>query len=340
MSTNFEDASSMNRWLLVLGVIIGMSAIGWLAYSNTSSSSQNEQPQIAIGMVTFPGYAPLYLAKEKGFFEGVDVELKRIESIGDIRAAMSSGDINVFAATYDIYQSTKDVAPTGIGFLGMDESHGGDGIAVSDEIASISDLRGKSVAAEPGFPPYLILQYLLSKEGMTLNDVNFQDVPTTDAGSAFAAGKLDAAGIYEPALSASVSARKGATVLASSKDTPGLIQDLLFADERLAQENPEVLELVAAGWFRALEYIATNEDDAYAIMADAFAVTPAEMKDFQSGITWLDKQDNLALFDRTTARNAYTTFAEVCNILKSNGDTTLCVNPDDKLTDGIISALK
>ncbi|MDP3957460.1 MAG: ABC transporter substrate-binding protein, partial [bacterium] len=246
----------MKNVIIIVAVII---VIGLIAYSGLNKQNKSPQaakslPKVTIAMVTFPGYAPLYVAKEKGFFEGVDVELKRIESIGDIRAAMRSGDVNMYAATYDIYQSIKDVAPTGVGFLVVDESHGADGVATASNITSIKDLKGKKVAAEPGFPPYLVLQYLLDKEGMTLLDLDFQDMPTTDAGSAFAAGQLAAAGIWEPSLSASVKVRSGSKVFASSADIPGLVQDLLFADEKLAKENPEVLEKVAAGYFKALEY--------------------------------------------------------------------------------------
>lgn len=164
-------------------ILVAAAAVG-LGIARKNDTKENPLPKVTIGMVTFPGYAPLYLAEEKGFFEGVDVELRRIESISDTRAAMRSGGINMYAATYDIYQSTKEVAPIGVGFLTIDESHGGDGIAVASGINSIAELRGKKVGAEAGFPPYFILQYLLDEEGMTLQDVDFQDLPTTDAGNA------------------------------------------------------------------------------------------------------------------------------------------------------------
>lgn len=327
----------MNKIVIAVVIVV----VGIIAYSGFFKQDNPPQavkplPKVTIAMVTFPGYAPLYVAKEKGFFDGVDVELKRIESIGDIRAAMRSGDVNVYAATYDIYQSIKDVAPTGIGFLVVDESHGADGVATASNITSIKDLKGKKVAAEPGFPPYLVLQYLLHKEGMTLKDLDFQDMPTTDAGSAFAAGKLDAAGIYEPALSASVAARKGAKVFASSADIPGLVQDLLFSDEKLAKENPEALEKVAAGYFKALDYINANHDDAYQIMAKAFGVSVQDMEDFKTGVSWISLDENKKLFDKANSVNVYATYDLVCNILKENGDTNICLKADDKLTGEII----
>ena len=328
----------MNKNLLI-GIVIAVLVVGIGGYvymSSKSAPQTAELPNVKIAMVTFPGYAPLYVAKEKGFFEGVNVDLVRIESIGDIRAAMRSGDINMYAATYDIYQSTKDVAPAGVGFLVVDESHGADGVAAAGDINSARDLRGKKVGAEPGFPPYLVLQYLLDKEGMTLKDLDFQDLPTTDAGNAFAAGQLVAAGIYEPALSASIKARAGAKVLASSADIPGLVQDLIFADEKLAKDYPQALEKIAAGYFKALDYINTNPDDAYQIMATAFNVSVAEMKDFKTGVSWITKDENKKLFNKSSEMNVYKTYDLVCGILKKNGDTNICLKATDKLTDDII----
>lgn len=324
----------MGKRTLIVAVIIAVLGIG--AYYLDRTKPEADMQKVTIAMVTFPGYAPLYVAKEKGFFDGIDVELTRIELIGDIRAAMRSGDVDMFAATYDIFQSTKDVAPNGVGFLVVDESHGADGIATAAGINSVKDLRGKKVGAEPGFPPYLVLQYLLDKEGMTLKDLDFQDMPTTDAGNAFAAGQLVAAGIYEPALSASVKARPESKVFASSADIPGLVQDLIFADEKLAKERPQILEKVAAGYFKALDYINTNRDDAYRIMAEAFNVSVQEMEDFKTGVSWIGKEENRKLFDKRNEVNVYKTYDLVCGILKKNGDTDMCLKGDDKLTDEII----
>lgn len=331
----------MNKNIL-LGIVVAIIvlAIGGYVINNKPTQTNATPQKVTIAMVTFPGYAPLYVAKEKGFFEGVDVELTRIESIGDIRAAMRSGAVNMYAATYDIYQSVKDVAPSGVGFLAVDESHGADGVATAANVSSIKDLRGKKVGAEPGFPPYLVLQYLLAKEGMTLKDLDFQDMPTADAGSAFAAGKLAAAGIWEPMLSASVKARPGSKVFASSADIQGLVQDLLFANEKLAKEHPEALEKIAAGYFKALDYINSNPDDAYQIMAKAFGVSVAEMKDFKSGVSWIDKAENIKLFDKSSETNAYKTYDLVCSILKTNGDTNICLKSGDKLISEIVNRFK
>ena len=127
-------------------------------FLSPKTKPSNVRPTVSIGMVTFPGYAPLYLAKEKNLFPDINVNLVRIESIGDLRAAMNSGQIDMYAATYDIFQAADKDAP-GVGFMSVDESHGADGIVASSGINSLRDLKGKTVGSEPGFPAYFILQY-------------------------------------------------------------------------------------------------------------------------------------------------------------------------------------
>lgn len=300
----------------------------------------NSENVITIGMVTFPGYAPLYLAKEKGLFGDVDVNLVRIESIGDLRAAMKSGKIDIYIATPDIYQATDSTEPPGIGFLALDESHGADGIAVSQSISTVNDLKGKIIGAEPGFPPYFILQYVLNKEGLSLADVNFKDLTSQDAGNAFVAKALDAVGTYEPYLTKSIELRKGSKMLISSKDTEGLIVDYAFASESLIKNNPAVLEEIAKGWFLAVDYWQKKPDESNLIMAKAFGVSKDEMADFKTGVTWLTLEDNVSLFDPQKKPNGLTNFDLVGEILVSNESNGYRVFAKDKLTTEIISRIQ
>ncbi|MCF7865445.1 MAG: ABC transporter substrate-binding protein [Candidatus Pacebacteria bacterium] len=327
--------------ILILGSIIYSSSNSHKNPTGNKDESTKKQ-EVTIAMVTFPGYGPLFLAKDKGFFTDVDVNLETIESLGDIRAAVNSGNADAYIATYDMYQSIKGQKPSGIGFLVVDESHGGDGIVVSKNINSIKDFKGKKVGAEPGFPPYLILQYMLNKEGMTLKDIDFKDLPTTDAGIAFVANKLDAAAIFEPSLSASSKARSDSKILVTSSDPEikGLVQDILFANETFIKEHPEALTKVVEGYFKALEYIKTNPEDAYTIMAKHFNVSPAEMKDFTSGISWISKEENTSIFNKNSNVNVYKTFTLVGDLLEKNEETDVRVNSYEKLTDSILKNTK
>lgn len=324
----------------ILGIIVAVVVVTLVFYFVILKFEQTKNPTVRIGMVTFPGYAPFYLAKEKGFFGYLDVELVRIESIGDLRAAMYSNKIDMYLATPDIFQAIENHEPPGIGFLAIDESFGADGIITDESINSMADLKGLKVGAEPGFPPYFILQYMLDKENMTLEDIKFKDITSQDAGNAFVARKLDAAGTYEPYLSKSVELRPGSKVLVSSADLKGLIIDLVFASKTIIDKNPEILNKVADGWFKAVDYYEANKDESMEIMSNAFGVSKDEMVSIKTRLSWLNKGENIQLFDREQDSNLFGTFELVGDILKKNNINNFKVYSKDKLTTIIIDIYK
>lgn len=323
-----------------LSILIIISVLFTSFTSCYSGSSTTEKQKVTIGMITFPGYAPLYLAKEKGFFGDLDVELVRIEAIGDLRAALSSGKIDIYASTYDIFQANQGSDVPGIGFMLIDESHGADGIVAAEGINSIRDLKGKKLAGEPGVPPYFLLQYLLNKENLLMSDISVKDIATQDAGAAFTSGSVDAAALYEPFLTNAVNARKGSKVVISSAQEPNILADLLFASDKLAKDNPDVLKKVAEGWFKALDYAKSNQDDAYTIMGKAFNVSKQEMIDFKSAITWYSREDNVSMFDRNKPMNVYQIFKLVGDVLEKNGSAKMRFRPEDKITDKVVNQFK
>lgn len=130
----------------------------------TPSSPPKAEP-FDIGMVTFAGYAPLYLAKEKGFFGDLDVQLHRIEEVASIRAGMAKGELEAYLATPDIALESN-TKPPGKAVWAIDESAGGDGVVVAAGIKDLKGLKGKKVAAEPGLPPHFVLSYLLHQNGV------------------------------------------------------------------------------------------------------------------------------------------------------------------------------
>jgi NitT/TauT family transport system substrate-binding protein len=241
---------------------------------------------IKLGMSTWLGYAPLYLAKEKGFYQkrGVDVEIVIIQSPVDRRAAFAADRIQGFATTVDTLVMTA-AAETPIPVkqvLVLDASHGGDGIVAKKEIKTIQDLKGKTVAGQMGGgASYFWLNYVLMQHGMKLSDLKMVDMRAGDAGAAFVAGKVDAAVTWEPWLSRAKNTPHG-HVLYSSDKTPGIIVDSLgFKPEFLAKNGSAVKKIISA-WNEAIEFASQNPSEADAIMgkfanltADIFAIEKA-----------------------------------------------------------------
>jgi NitT/TauT family transport system substrate-binding protein len=313
MRRKFISLPLVCRAIITALLIVSVTSCGGEKRTNGVSDESFD-----IGMVTFPGYAPLYLAVEKGFFGELDVRLHRIEEIGTLRASVERGALDAYLATLDIALDT-DQEPPGVAVWAIDESAGGDGVILTEDIESISDLVGKSIAAEPGLPPYFVLLYLLNQEGLGIQDVDFKDMTTQNAATAFVSGSVDGAGLYEPYLTAAAQQRENSRVVVSSADVPGLIVDLIFADEKVIRERPNDVTTLINGWERALTFIQESPDEANRIMAEAFSLSVDEFVDIASSVRWLSSEENQQLLGRDGQPGLlFEKFKIVLDVLKRN----------------------
>jgi len=255
---------------------------------------------IKLGMSTWLGYAPLYLAKEKGFFQkrGIEVEVVVIESPADRRAAFAADKIQGMATTVDTHVMTAAAEnPIPVKqVLALDDSHGGDGIVAKKEIKTIKDLKGKTVAAQLGAgASYFWLNYVLNQNGLKLSDLKAVDMKAGDAGAAFVAGKVDAAVTWEPWLSKAKETPFGSVLLASDK-TPGIIVDsLAFKPAFLKTRGADVKKIVAA-WNEAVKFAAENPKEADAIMAKFTGQKPEEFTKEKGGVRFYGDKENKEYF--------------------------------------------
>jgi NitT/TauT family transport system substrate-binding protein len=273
---------------------------GLIVFVFLSAGSVFGAEPIKIGMSTWLGYAPLYLAKEKGFFQkqGVEVEIVVIESPADRRAAFAANKIQGFATTVDTHVMTA-AAENPIPLkqiLALDDSHGGDGIVAKKEIKTIKDLKGKTVAAQLGAgASYFWLNYVLSQNGMKLADLKAVDMKAGDAGAAFVAGKIDAAVTWEPWLSRAKDTPFGQILLSSDK-TPGIIVDsLAFKPDFLKSRGADVKKIVA-GWYEAVKFAAQSPAEADAVMAKFTGQKAEEFTKEKTGVRFYGEKENRDYF--------------------------------------------
>jgi len=88
-------------------------------------------------------------------------------------------------------------------------------------------------------------------------------------------------------------------VLFSSRDTPGLIPDLLVFREEVAGSRPEDVQKVVDAWFDAVDWYLeseANEQEGIEIMARKAEQTPEEFRAAIDGIKLFTLEDNLKAF--------------------------------------------
>ena len=287
----------------VAAMIVGCMSVCMLwgcggAAGGSSSEEGVYNGTVNIAFTTWIGYAPFFVAKDKGFFKDhkVDVNLQVIESDGDKKAAMAAKQVQGASETIDTHIMGIDAGLDQVQVLALDTSNGGDGVVVKNEINSLSDLKGKKVALDTtGGASLFYFNYLLDKEGLSMDDLNIQNMSAGDAGSAFVGGKVDAAVTWEPWLTNAKNTDFGKVLISSDKD-PGIIVDTLTFDRDFVKEYPESVQRVVDAWFDAVEYIKTNPDDAYKIMANSQGMTLDDFKGIVPTVTYYDKEANQSYF--------------------------------------------
>ncbi|MBC8094303.1 MAG: ABC transporter substrate-binding protein, partial [Akkermansiaceae bacterium] len=164
-------------------------------------------------------------------------------------------------------------------------------------IKSIKDLKGKTVATELGTVEHFALLQALAKHGMTEKDIQFKNLAVPDAAAAFIAGKVDAAGVWQPWINQIQKEGKG-TAIFTSKEIPGLIPDLLVFQEKVATERAAEVQKIVATWFDVLAFIKSNEKEAIEIMAKVVEQKPEDYLAFMPGTKFFDVDANLHAFEK------------------------------------------
>src|SRR5246500_5700243 len=199
--------------------------------------------KVGIGISGWTGFAPLTLAKEAGIFKknGLDVTIKKIPQ-KDRHLAIASGDIQCAATTVETWISWNANGVATKQIFQLDKSYGADGMAVRNDIASIKDLKGKTVAASaPGTAPYFTLAWMLRKNGLSVKDVTVVNLEPGPAAQAFIAGQNDAAMTYEPYLSSVREKPDAGKIIATTLDYP-MIMDTFGCTPKFINEQPRLVQ--------------------------------------------------------------------------------------------------
>jgi NitT/TauT family transport system substrate-binding protein len=253
--------------------------------------------KVAIGISGWTGFAPLVLAKEAGVYSknGLDVSIKKIPQASR-HLAIASGDIQCAATTVEtwIVWNANGVGTTQL--FQMDKSYGADGMVVRNTIASIKDVKGKTVAASaPGTAPYFTLAWFLKKNGLTVKDVTVVNMEPAAAAQAFIAGQNDAAMTYEPYLSAVREKPEAGKIIATTLDYP-MVMDTFGCTPKFISENEAAVKALTKSYFDALELIKTDQKKAYEIMGADVKQTGEQFGNSAKYLRWQDQAANKAFF--------------------------------------------
>jgi NitT/TauT family transport system substrate-binding protein len=244
---------------------------------------------LKLGLSTFPGTGPFFIAVEKEFCrqEGLDLEVIMNDDNSFQLAQLQSGEIDVYVDTNNRLVFTNESGVDVVAFLPANYSDGADGVVTSSDVGSVADLSQQKVpiGIDITDTSFFLLMARAVEEGLGPDDFNIVQMESSAAITAFITGEVEAAGSYEPWLSKGLD-REGAHLLLTSHDIPGAITDVLITSPSLAREKQDEFISLARCWFAAVDYIETNPEESIEIMAQVYEISSDEMAEFAGMIAW------------------------------------------------------
>jgi NitT/TauT family transport system substrate-binding protein len=283
------------RWRLPFAPMVGALA---LAVAGTAQPA--DAGTVRVGHSTWVGNGPLYIARDKGYFEEAGIDFEDI-NIGDLKlrfAAAAAGEIDIILTTIDAMVLYLKEGDEYVLVTGADTSAGGDGIVASKDITTIPELKGKTVAFNEGSTSQFLLDVLLSENGMSEADIVPVNMDPGDAGAAFIAGQVDAAVTWEPWLTKAKNSENG-HILFDTTNRQDFITDFVIVRKEFLAEHPDDVAGFVKAWYKAVEYYKANQTEAVDVMAQGsgdWLSDPAVFAETMAGVKFYDRDRSMQIF--------------------------------------------
>jgi NitT/TauT family transport system substrate-binding protein len=289
---------------LRIGLFVAM--ILMIIACNITVNPKPKLPPLRIVYDSWPGFSPLIIAKEKGFFaqQGVEVEIIYTQNALDALPQFNDHKYDGIAIALGNILTSVNHPDISI-ILACDVSDGADAVLANPKISSIRDLKGKRIGTRIGTFGELFITKMLESQGMTADDVFFSDADGEGVIQQIKKGQIDAGNAWEPFVSKGIKA--GLKVLFSSQKTPGLIPDIIAIHSNLLTERSHDIRAFVKAWFQGVNYWQKYPKEAKTIIAKVLNLEPESIS--LEGINLLDLDENRQAFTpgNTTESLKYTT---------------------------------
>ncbi len=290
--------------------------LAWLLVLPLVSTARAE---VKVGVSDWTGWVAWYVARDQGYFKkyGAQVNLVWFANYSDSIAALSTGQLDANSQTW-----SDTLGPLAKGLplkvvLVNDNSAGNDAVMVGASVKSFADLRGHKVALEQYSISHFVLYTALARNGLTPKDVTVVNLSAGDAAAAFMSGRVDAAVVWNPWISQIEKSGKGRPLF-TSKEMPGLIPDLLVAQEQAVRAKRKDLIGMIRAWFDTEAFIRAEPERAVAIMSKVVSLSPEQYRVFLPGTHFFDARANQEAFDPKNPKGLVNVAPTIAAFLLSN----------------------
>jgi len=228
--------------------------------------------------IDFATYNPLSLIiKDQGWLEeatGGEVTVNWVQSAGSNKAneALRAGAVDVGStAGSAALLARSNGSPIQVIDIYSQPNWAAILVPTGSSITDVSGLAGKSVAATKGTDPYFFLLQTLAEEGLSLSDIELQNLQHADGKAALEAGAVDAWSGLDPMLSTAVT-NGTAEIIYDNIDFNSY--GFLNATEDFITNHADLAQLVVDAYEKAREWAVEHPEETVAILAEVAGIEP------------------------------------------------------------------
>lgn len=235
------------------------------------SCNQNDSHVLKVGANNWLGYQPLFVAQAFDFYDKNKINVVELGSATGVLRALYNGGVDVAAVTLDEAMSALAQGKKIKVLMVADFSYGGDALIVNGAIESLSELKGKTIGVENTALGAIMLDAILNKAQLKLEDVNIAPVTFDQHGRFLKEGQGDALITFEPVRSKLLA--QSYREVFNSKEIPGTIVDVIVVTEQAYKQYPQRIKSILDGFFKARDLISKKDIQAIASVSKRVGLT-------------------------------------------------------------------
>ena len=265
------------------------------------SASAAELQKISVGYVPVADFAPLFVAKDKGFFEkkGLDVTLTKILLASNVPGALVAGSLDIGMGTPPMLLVTNESgldfqAIAAVSRLKKDNPFISLVARKQDNVTDAAQLKDKKVGV-PGFNSSMDITFRkwLMDRNVKPSDVNFVEAIFPQMHDLLAGGQLDAALVIEPFRTLIIKDGTGTNVRDYFSDlSPDAVAAIWMAKADWIKAHPDIIAGFRAGLEEGIADLHANPPEFQSIQMKYLGFASPAKPDWSLHVT----KEDLAFF--------------------------------------------
>jgi len=273
----------MKRFARVTAPVMIAALLALCSLSTALPGGAQTVATIKVAMIPIEPAAPVYYAKENGFFAkaGLDVDIDQNPSTPAIASALIAGNYDI---AYGTVPTLAQAHAKGLPFVliapGIADSrvHFGGAIMVAENstIKTGKDFNGKTLGTA-GLNT--IAEYLprawIDKNGGDSRTVKFIEVGFSDINQAVESHRVDAASLFEPSITLALGTGKFKLLANTAAAVgPRWLNSVWFSTDNYVQQNPDVTRRFVSAIRQGAIWSNSHHDESNAILVKYLKLDP------------------------------------------------------------------